>query len=104
MLPEYIYWNEIEFPSLDIWYIVLNDEYKASMITFSFCLRFAKCPNLLEVCTWMQIKFYIEVPLSNHAHWTFNWPLSYAPAMLDLVTNLDDAKVCSNADLALDIA
>lgn len=53
MLPEYIYLNEIEFPSLDIWYIVLNDEYKASMITFSFCLRFAKCPTLLEVCIWM---------------------------------------------------
>lgn len=53
MLPEYVYFNEIEFPRLGIWYIVLNYEHKALMITFAFCLRFAKCPNLLEVCIWM---------------------------------------------------
>lgn len=67
------------------------------MVTFYSCLRFArsKCPDL----------FYINIiPLSNHAHWTFNPPLSYVPGVLDLVTNLGDAKVCSNADLALDIA
>lgn len=52
MLPEYIYLNEIEFPSLGIWNIVLNYKYKASMITLDFSLSFARCPNLLEVCIW----------------------------------------------------
>ena len=47
MLPEYSDLNEIEFPSSGIWRIVLNDEYKASMITFSFCLSFFKVSQLV---------------------------------------------------------
>lgn len=46
MLPQYIYLNETEFPSLGIWYIVLNDQYKASLITSGFCLRFLKVSQL----------------------------------------------------------
>lgn len=70
------------------------------IITSLSCLRFAKHPEVFD----SSIDYYTEVQLSNHAHWTFNLPLSYVPAVSVLVTNLGDAKVCSNADLALDIA
>lgn len=46
MLPQYIYLNETEFPSLGIWHIVLNDQYKASLITSGFCLTFLKVSQL----------------------------------------------------------
>lgn len=70
------------------------------IITSLSCVRFAKHPEVFDIT----IDCYAKVQLSNHAHWTFNAPLSYVPAVSVLVTNLGDAKVCSNADLALDIA